>query len=335
MTAVATELGREFSVARGLVHVRALSEIFLSDSARVGRDAYVAAFQLPRTHGLWGDRQPGHHDPVVSLEVGRQAVFLTLHHHCEVPANWKFVLRRVDFRVVDIEAYADDGVRPPEGVANVRLVSRTDTHGHLDATFEGELLVGDRTAMVMSADITVLSPYNYTLLRAKGRGRRPRDGTDPFGTGRRKLDPELVGRLGPRNVVLYDLDPDAPADAPEQAFGLVVDESHPAYFDHPHDHVTGSLILEFCRQAGIATARRLEGLSAGAQVTGCSMSFAEFAELDSRTECRASVARVTGRGDVLVDVRLIQFGEEIATVQLQLSEPPPSPAASTDPPADG
>jgi hypothetical protein len=107
-----------------------------------------------------------------------------------------------------------------------------------------------------------------------------------------------------------------------QEFGLVVDQGHPSFFDHPHDHVTGSLILEFCRQAGIATARRLEGLSDTAVVTGCSMRFEEFAELDSRTTCRASVARVTAAGDVLVDVDLVQFGEVIARVQVQLGELP-------------
>jgi hypothetical protein len=328
-TLSAADLGREHSVPRGLVHVRALSEIFLSDAARDGADAFVAGFQLPRTHGLWGDRGGRHHDPVISLEVARQTVFLTLHHFYQVPGNWKFILRRVDFRVEDVEAYADDGVHPPEGLARVRLVSKTETHGHVDASFEGEVLIGDRTATVMSGDITVLSPYNFTLLRAKGRGRRPPDGTDPHGTGLQRLPPALVGRLDTRNVVLYDLDPQ-PAEPGVHAYGLVVDESHPAFFDHPHDHVTGSLILEFCRQAGIATARRVEDLSAAAQVTGCSMTFAEFAELDSRTECRASVARVTARGDVLVDVGLRQFGEQIATVQLQLSEPPPAPDRAGD-----
>ena len=132
----------------------------------------------------------------------------------------------------------------------------------------------------------------------------------------------MVARRDPRNVVIYDLDPGGTDDTEEHAYGLLVDQGHPSYFDHPHDHVTGSLILEFCRQAGIATARRVEGLSDTAVVTGCSMRFEEFAELDSRTSCRASVARVTAAGDVLVDVDLVQSGEDIAHVQLQLSELP-------------
>lgn len=320
--ATIAELSHDRTVARSLVHVRALSEIFVSDSVRDGEHSFVAGVQLPRTHGTWGDRGGRHHDPVVTLEVGRQAVFLDLHHYYEVPTNWKFVLRRVDFRVVDIEAFRDDLVHPPEGHIRTRLLERTEAHGHLDATFEGEVTLSGRTAMALGADITVLSPYNYTLLRAKGRGRRPADGSDPAGTGMVPLPPPMVARRNPRNVVIYDLDPAAAPDAEVQEFGLVVDQGHPAFFDHPHDHVTGSLILEFCRQAGIATARRLEGLSDTAVVTGCSMRFEEFAELDSRTSCRASVARVTADGDVLVDVDLVQFDEVIARVQVQLGELP-------------
>ena len=318
----AAELSHDRTVARSLVHVRALSEIFLSDSAQAGEHSFVAAVQLPRTHGTWCDRGGRYHDPVITLEVARQAVFLDLHHYCEVPTNWKFVLRRVDFRVADIEAFRDDLVHPPEGWITTRLLDRTEEHGHLDATFEGEVVLSGRPAMTLGADITVLSPYNYTLLRAKGRGRRPADGSDPAGAGRPRLAPPMVARLSPRNVVIYDLDPDGSDGAEVQEYGLVVDQGHPSYFDHPHDHVTGSLILEFCRQAGIATARRLEGLPETAVVTGCSMRFEEFAELDSRTSCRASVARVTADGDVLVDVELVQFDEVIATVQVQLSELP-------------
>jgi len=317
--ALTKELSHDRTVARALVHVRALSEIFISDSARDGENSFVAGVQLPRTHGTWGDRLGDHHDPVVTLEVGRQAVFLDLHHYYEVPTNWKFVLRRVDFRVVDLEAFRDDGVNPPEGYIATRLLGKTEEHGQLDATFSAEVELSGRTAMALGADITVLSPYNYALLRAKGRGRRPPDGSDPLGTGMVRLPPAMVGRANPRNVVIYDLDPDV---AEVHSYGLVVDEGHPSYFDHPHDHVTGSLILEFCRQAAIATARRVEGLAPTTVVTGCSMRFEEFAELYSRTECRASVVRVTAAGDVLVDVDLIQFGEQIARVQLRLSELP-------------
>jgi hypothetical protein len=318
-------LSYDRTVARGLVHVRSLSEIFIADSVRESDDWFVTSVQLPRTHGLWGDRRTAYHDPVVTLEVGRQTVFLVLHHYLEVPHEWKFVLRRVDFRVVDIEAYRDDRVTPPEGVARVHQVSKRQSHGALESTFEGEATIGGRSAMVMSADITVLSPYNFTLLRAKGRGRRPVDSA-PLPAEPTPLEPVLVGRTDPRNVVVYDVAGDAGGGS---SYGLIVNQAHPAFFDHPHDHVTGSLILELFRQSAIATGHRAEVVSPLAMVTACSMSFEQFAELDAETTCRAGVTRVTSRGDVLLDLTLHQFGETIARARMQLSDQPrdldPSP----------
>lgn len=311
-------LSYERTVPRGFVHVRALSEIFIADSVRESEDWFVTAFQLPRTHGLWGDRRTAHHDPVVTLEIGRQTVFLVLHHYLEVPREWKFVLRRVDFRVVDIEAYRDDNVTPPEGFARVRRVAAKRTHGVLESSFEGEATIGGRTAMEMSADITVLSPYNFTLLRAKGRGRKRIDSA-PLAVDPTPLEPALVGRTDPRNVVVYDAPGD---DGRGSCFGLIVNQAHPAFFDHPHDHVTGSLILELFRQAAIATAHRAGVVSSLAMVTACSMSFEQFAELDAETTCRARVGRVTSQGDALVDVTLHQFGDTIAEARMQLGDQP-------------
>ena len=316
------ELSYERTISRSEVHVRGLSEVFIADSEHTAPEEFVTALQIPRTHGLWGDRLTDCHDPVITLEIGRQTVFHVLHHYYDVPADWKFVLRRIDFRVVDLDAYHDDRVTPPEGSARVRLVSKTQSHGILEGSFEGDVTIGDAQAMVMSADITVLSPYNYTLLRAKGRGRKPLDAT-PQLTDPRPVAPALVGRSAPRNVVLHEPEAGAEDDDGRMCFGLIVDEGHPAFFDHPHDHVTGSLILELYRQAAIATASRADALpSARAVVTACSMTFAEFAELDALTECEAAVTRIGARGEVAVDLPLLQFGETIAQAQLQISEAP-------------
>jgi hypothetical protein len=310
-------LSYDRTVPRGFVHVRALSEIFIADSVRESDDWYLTAMQLPRTHGLWGDRLTDYHDPVVTLEVGRQTVFLVLHHYQEVPREWKFVLRRVDFRVVDIEAYRDDRATPPEGFSRVHQVARTQRHGVIESSFEGEATIGGRTAMAMTADITVLSPYNFTLLRAKGRGRRPFD-TAPLAVDPVPLEPAQVGRTDRRNVVVYD----AGGDGDVATYGLIVNQAHPAFFDHPHDHVTGSLILELFRQSAIAAGRRADLVGPGAMVTACSMSFEQFAELDAETTCQARVVRVTSGGDALLDLTLHQFGDTIAEARMQLSDQP-------------
>jgi hypothetical protein len=327
-TAPETELTYDRTVAKGLVHVWALSEVFIADSERLSDDEYVCSFQLPRTHCLWGDRRYDYHDPVVTLEIGRQTVFLVLHHYCEVPADWKFVLRRIDFGVVDLEAYADDRTAPPTGVSRVVMSNRVEKHGLLEATFEGDVRIGDAMAMEMSADISVLNPFNYRLLRAQGRGKKPLATAPPPGSPEERIDGEQVGHDDPRNVVLRHQVEEVDGT---YRYGLIVDQHHPGFFDHPHDHVTGSLILELYRQAAIATASRAEGIDATrAAVTACSMTFEEFAELDALTECRAEVAGVTPGGGVAVDLALEQCGFTIAEAQLTVSEMPSAaePAAA-------
>jgi A-factor biosynthesis hotdog domain len=309
-------LDGERTAPRGLVHVRAFSEVFVGDHLDLGDGEYAAMLQITRSHQLWGDRRSPFHDPVVTLEVGRQTVFLVVHHYLGIPAGWKFVLNRIDFDVVDLEAYRDDRRLPPEGIATVRLLSRRDRHGLFEASFAGEARIGDRQAMEMSAEISVLSPYNYKLLRAYGRGSKPlRTAAPPAGPGR--LDTAAVGRFDPRNVVLAaTVESD---DGEELRFGLVADETHPSFFDHPHDHVTGSLILELFRQAAVVTANRLEALPpADLVVTSCAMRFREFAELDALTECTARVADSSLDG-ASIDLALWQAGARIAWATIGLT----------------
>ncbi|HEX7278315.1 MAG TPA: AfsA-related hotdog domain-containing protein [Solirubrobacterales bacterium] len=311
-------LSREATVPRGLVHVRALSEVFIADHRQLDPESYATALQITRSHQLWGDRLVPFHDPVITLEVGRQSVFLVVHNYLEIPGNWKFVLNRIDFRVTDLEAYRDDYRVPPEGTARVRLLHRRDRHGLFEGGFEGEARIGERRAMEMSAEITVLSPYNYKLVRAYGRGSKPLESA-PGPPGPERLPTAAVGRSNPRNVVLHERVEEGEREG-ELRFGLLIDEGHPGFFDHPHDHVTGSLILEFFRQAAIVAAHRLEALSpADVVVTACSMRFKEFAELDALTSCAARIAD-SALGRATVDLELLQAGARIAWATLELTE---------------
>lgn len=314
----AEDLSYDTTVPRGLVHVRGLSEVFVTDHRQLSDDVFVSALQITRSHHLWSDRQTPYHDPVITLEIGRQTVFLVVHHYLGIPPNWKFVLNRIDFRVTDLEAYRDDRRVPPEGAARVRVVNQRHRHGLFEGGFEGDVCVAGLPAMEMSADITAMSPYNYKLLRAYGRGSKPIEEA-PRPPGPQRLPTALVGRSDPRNVVLHEqIDEDV--DRGESRFRLIIDEDHPGFFDHPHDHVTGSLILEFFRQSAIVTANRLEALPAhGLVVTGCSTKFKEFAELDAVTECVARMAEAPF-GRAVVELELWQAGARIAWAQLTLTE---------------
>jgi hypothetical protein len=313
-----TELSYDRTVPRAYVHVKALSEVFLTDSAQVGPDAFVLAAQLPRAHTLWSDRRLAHHDPVVTVEIGRQAAFLIAHQYCGVPVGTKVYLEYLNFEVKDLQAYQDDGLAPPEGVVHARLSDKVERDGFLAALeFHGELVIGKRTAMAVGGRFHMMPRQEYGVLRAQGRARKALGQNGPRPAAR-PVPAVSVGRHDERNVVLEEVLVSASIHE-KSRYALIVDESHPAYFDHPHDHVTGSLILEFYRQAAIATAYRTRAIPAPvATVTGCRVRFHEFAELDAPAECTAWVSDVSATGAVTLHLVLHQLGADIAEAQLDL-----------------
>lgn len=309
------ELSYEQTVPRGLVHVRALSEVFITDSVRTGPDRYLLGVQLPRSHSMWSDRLLADHDPLVSVEVGRQAAFLIAHRYGGVPVGTKMFLERLDFRVRDLSAYQDNRLSPPEGVVRAELLNRQERDGFRTVMeFRGELELGGKVAMEVSGRIQLLQRAEYQVLRAQGRARKRLDGTANPLPHPRPAAPSEVGRADARNMVIHPAGPGR--------FALIVDESHPAYFDHPHDHVTGSLLLELYRQASISAAHRAGVLATPvAAVTGCRLRFFEFAELDALTECEVVVNGVSPTGVVEVHATLTQLGTQVADATIELTPP--------------
>lgn len=308
------------TVSRALVHVRAISEIFITDSEQVGEDEFVLATQLPRAHMQWSDRLTDHHDPLVTVEIGRQAAFLVAHRYYGVPTGSPCLLHRVDLTIDDLDAFADDRSAPPEGTIRVRVHDKQHRDGGLAALgFAGDLRLGESTAVTMDGEMAVFRRPDYQLLRAQTRARKDLAADPPPPVGER-MAPELLGRRDERNVVIRPSTVDP--ESGEHRYTLVADESHPGFFDHPHDHVTGSLMLEVYRQSAIASAHRAGLLPAPvAAVTGCSLRFTGLGELDARVECVATV-KETGNGRVDADLRLWQLGTQIAEARLELTSLP-------------
>ncbi|CAM5584640.1 Gamma-butyrolactone biosynthesis protein OS=Streptomyces alboniger OX=132473 GN=CP975_23005 PE=4 SV=1 [Streptomyces alboniger] len=85
----------ERTVAKGLVHRRALSEVFLTDSAAVDDSHFVAGAQLPPFHAYYTDHTTcSAVDPLFLLECCRQAETHAVHAHFGAPDGTKFVLQQ-------------------------------------------------------------------------------------------------------------------------------------------------------------------------------------------------------------------------------------------------
>lgn len=308
-----TELRFDRTVSCRLAHRRAVHEVFVTDSACLAADEFLVAIQLPRAHSLWSDRPRGYHDTLMSVEAARQATFVAMHNHLDVPLGLPGSLQRIAFQVEDLEAYADKADAPLQGVLRAQLVNEHRHNGLIALTVQAELWIGNSRAMTLDGDIAVFPKSDYEVLRAHVRARKP------LARGCAQQPPALlpaaVCRSSPANVVIGGESQESNGG---RRYTLIVDESHPTFFDHPQDHIPGPLILEAYRQAALATVAHEHGAPPlRAVVTACGAKFVDYAEPEALVECTARLDADCG-GELALTLGLHQFGAQISEGEIRL-----------------
>ncbi|MFF7976061.1 AfsA-related hotdog domain-containing protein [Streptomyces sp. NPDC007905] len=303
------------TVPCSVAHRRAVAEVFVTDSARLAEDTAAFAFQVPRAHSLWGDRLLPYHDPFGVGEAARQAAFVLFHEHLDVPVGVPFSMQRWDLRVTDLERLRDNERAPLEGVLTYRITRRRMNGALGSLTIEGALDVDGATAVTVASDVVFTARADYEALRAYQRGRKPLQPDAPRVT---PYAAEAVGRSDRRNVVIGPA-PEPAAESGSARHRLVVDFSHPAFFDHSYDHVPGPLMNEALRQAALVTAHQEGALSSPvASVVRLDASFRDFAEFEGPLEYTTRLRGTEANGEVLLAQEIAQFGTVIATAETAL-----------------
>ncbi|MFI7011296.1 ScbA/BarX family gamma-butyrolactone biosynthesis protein [Streptomyces sp. NPDC050145] len=306
------EFGR--TVARELVHRRALSEVFLTDSRKIDDTSFVAAAQLPPSHVYFTDHTTAQAvDPLLLLECCRQAETHAVHAHFGAPLGTKFVL----------EAWAMElpgllGLELPPGPAELVIEAHMQ-----DVQWTGDRLRGAGYRMRLSLAGTELGTVTmrvkyvadpvYAMLRGrKGEGPLPSSDDHREVAGPRLAAPVRVGREQVENVVL-----DGPAVTEDgMRARLRVAGGHPSLFDHAQDHVPGMVLMEAGRQAALLTAAEHGGAPAAEWIVrGLSAAFRLYAELDTPLSVIARRGEEPGRGGVRVRVAFEQQGRSVADAE--------------------
>ncbi|MET7422531.1 ScbA/BarX family gamma-butyrolactone biosynthesis protein [Dactylosporangium sp. NPDC005555] len=318
------DLSFDRTVDRRTIHRRNLTEVFLTDVRRVDEDTFAAAALLPVAHAHYTSHTGSANrirDPMLLVECCRQAETFAAHELFAVPPGTGFVLRswslRLDPHPVRT-AQSGPTHEPPE------LYLHCQTHGA--RRIGGELrslgyqftlwLDGTRLGTV-DMQVGYVAPATYTLVRCRGRQGAPRtsDRGSPVDAGE-PVTPQRVGRINAADALLC-----AVADDGDRVSArLRVATEHPSLFDHVHDHVPGTVLVEGARQlAALATHER--GGPAPHETTMLSMdaTFSAYAELDQPIAVSATLAGSrTGALDPAaprqVDVVYRQGGHDIARV---------------------
>ncbi|WP_214412385.1 AfsA-related hotdog domain-containing protein [Sphaerisporangium fuscum] len=115
------------------------------------------------------------------------------------------------------------------------------------------------------------------------------------------VDPALVGRDRPEDVVLAQGSPDG-------GWPLRVDPAHPVLFDHEVDHVPGMALMEAMRQAALLVTHPVPVVPAKMYAT-----FRRYVELTDPCQVHAHPEAPLPGGEVPVRVSIDQYGTPAST----------------------
>jgi hypothetical protein len=306
-------------VPRKLVHRAAVSETFLTDAAELGPDRFLVAAQLPRAHALYNDVTAGYHDLLLLAETVRQAGTLVSHQFYGVPESAVFPLRQAQIEVTELDALASAGVAS-ELVADVYITDQQRQSGALSSmNLRARMFLDGRAVGWAGGAMHFVSPSSYGALRRK----RSLVASQTAPSAVDRATPSSVGRSDQRNVVVEDFQ--RPAGDGAYSCRILADSSHPAYFDHPQDHIPGMLLLEAYRQLGMLSVADACGWAPQSLlVVDCDASFSRYAELELEARCHATVGVPTlpRRGEAWVPVSLTvtQQGATLSQAQLRVAD---------------
>ena len=315
-TATVQTVSHVRTISRMLAHRCAIAEVFVTSLHRQSSDEFVVGAQLPRMHAYYGDRVgplAERYDPLLVMEAGRQAAIALTHEFFGVPQDMGFIVRRYNGTVVDTDAWSIDGA-PADLVMTVRVARRhmrDEMLCGLDVVLDIER--DDVPMMTVDGSFTWVTPTQWSGLRAGfreslGQG----SGHEVVGSGERAA-PDVVGRENRRNVVITPPRRDGAGATAE----IVADTEHPSLFDHPLDHVPGSLLLEAARQVGVSTLRPHMP-----RLLRVDSAFDRFVELDHPAECRAEIvaAGTAGCGHTTIRCEIRQCGASAARIELEFGD---------------
>jgi hypothetical protein len=304
------------TLPRGIVHKAAIEQVLLSDAVRLGELEFACATQLARAHSYYSDLLLPIYDPLVLLEVSRQAVVLGSHEYFGVPPSWQFIFSDIRGTIHDARAL-EVGTAPVDCVVLLALEEARYRRGELSSgRFRARWELGGTTAATLVGTATFFSRERYGVLRKTMRKWiRP----EPPSAPPVPLSPAEVGRASTRNVVVG-----APVEQDgSHVCGVIVDESHATFFDHPLDHVPGALLIEAFRQTAVAAACSAHGLRPErALVAEYAAEYSRLGELGASIRCSAHVGAPSsedGAERVAVDLTLEQFGTSISEARFVLA----------------
>ncbi|MET9490451.1 AfsA-related hotdog domain-containing protein [Nocardia sp. NPDC006630] len=322
-TFVEPRLSYRSSIPREDVHRAAICEVFLTDIVCDRYPKFRLGAQLPRVHSYYSDHDcvEQRYDPLLLLETFRQASILIAHRYVQAPPDSAFIFNIGELRIVSLDALAI-GPRPADGVLDAEIVEEKTRDGVIvGITLKMTLSLDNRPAAEMDMVIQWMPRAAWARLRTKGRAALALEPVRAYGLDTR-IDPREVARRLTGNVLIAGFEVHDNAISTR----ILVDEDHPALFDHPLDHVPGVLVFEAVRQSALVAAHELFGLSPHRLLlVECSVQFVSIGELELPVDCEVTTEITECGNQLAFAASLHQEGRVIAAATILLQRVGTSP----------
>ena len=316
--------GVDVNAIRTLVHKRLPQNVLLTDLRASGGGHFVCSGRMPTDHQLFneGTRTP-REDILFYTEVGRQASVAVSHAFLDVSLEDVFIFEGSQATMTDAVWRFPLASPPPpvaieikvrETIRRKNAVSRVVADHHMTIGAE-QVFSGTGTWSIQPA--ALFKRLRRTSVEAGLLG-----SPDPVGTANAAgADPRAPF---PGNVVI------SPAeyrqDGAEVTASLIVDRTHPFFFDHPCDHVPGMLLLEGCAQLALG-ALAGSGVAASLRpaVVAYDVNFAQFVECGPPTILTARLTEdhrnAAGAIHPPIEIVISQCGVVAGTARMRIGLP--------------
>lgn len=233
------------TIDRALVHRSAIAEVFLTDVIERESGVFDCGVQWPRRHMLYRSEDGGIDGSLVA-ETVRQLTIAVAHLGYGVTDDEHFLMTGM--------RYGIDAARLPERSGPPELVARVEVDG-VRATRDGRtralrasvtLSIDGATIATGRGDAAIVADAAYRRLRGSVGDGPLADSVQSPGT---RAAPADVGVSSEKDVLLAE-------GKRTPGWSILVDPTHPIYFDHPLDHVPGMLLIDAMRQAARLHLRR-------------------------------------------------------------------------------
>lgn len=260
-----------------LVHKAFNSEVFLTDSHRIDESTFEIAAFLPRAHTYYNDTQDStRHDVSTLLEVFRQCSILVAHKFYGVALNSKFIFDSADFKVLHNEIL-ENSPQSYQSIIKITILQVKHKRGNnYGLLLDMRLFIDSKKYATKIMDMSWFAPKIYEKLR----GKVANENYTPLDN--HQISSKSLGRNATTNIVITQFLQES------QYFQttIIPNQAHPAFFDHPLDHIPASLLIEALRQSSLLAIRDLYHLTpTDVYVSGIKIDFKAFCGLHNDNFC--------------------------------------------------